>query len=1030
MAIAMWCQSGIAQVYSGYLQQGFEETVFPPTDWQRISVTGANQWVRNTAEHHTGVASTWMSYQATGGEDWLITPKFAVVATDKVTFWLKLDFQGYQPDQLTVRVSNTTALPAAFTNVLLTLQEGTNYPPDDDNWYPFEANLAAFAGQEVYIAFRHTNTDGDGLYLDDIAIGTLPANDVSIVSIDGGSIITAPGIAPQLTVKNNGSDTQTFNVTVSSTDGYSSTMPVTALAANATQQVTFANWLPPAMGAYTLTATADLPTDTNMANNTLTKNFTLYANFPNEGWLTKTALPTGRWAQGAVAKTNATFDAASVFAISGNDAAFNATAINEMYSEPAGNWATMAPMPAPRSQVSAAIAGDKIYVPGGYVGSFAPSNVLHIYDIPTNTWTTGAAMLTAVGDYAIAVYNDAYIYVIGGYNGSADVNTVQVYDIAAGSWSLATAKSGTAVAGLRGGIANGKIVTAGGYSQTVGASVNQAQLGVINPANPLEITWSDLPAMPFGTTSRFAGGGLFDRVYFTGGDPNGGGTSALASTFAYNVTAGQWEVGPAKPTGVSNICNFSPVLLNGRAYLVAIGGYNGSAVVGANEWLDLGEYCTLAAAPSQTNVSCNGATDGSASVAASNGFGAYSYLWDTMPAQTTPSISGLAPGTYTVTISDNLGCSITESFTITQPDALSAAAQTQTNVSCNGNADGSATVAVTGGTGTYFYSWAPLGGDAATATGLAVGTYTVTITDANSCTTTQDFTITEPPAMAINTQPQAQTTAHGGNATFSVSADNANGYQWQVSTDGGITWDDVTDGGTAPIYTGAQTSELSLTGIPAANSGQQYRVVVSQNTCTLDSAEVTLTVTNVLLATNDDFSTIEIVEGIGGIAGDLTVNDLFNGTALTDTDVVIVIANQGGLPGATVDAQGQLTIPAVTPVGTYTLTYSICEVAVPTNCSMAEATVTVTPNLATEQFTAAAVRVYPNPASSEVSVSLPNMAYDNMQMAVYDVNGRTILQKPITGETTIVDIAQLASGVYVFRISGDQGVVVKQIIKK
>src|SRR5207247_8979931 len=89
----------------------------------------------------------------------------------------------------------------------------------------------------------------------------------------------------------------------------------------------------------------------------------------------------------------------------------------------------------------------------------------------------------------------------------------------------------------------------------------------------------------------------------------------------------------------------------------------------------------LPAAGSGTNVSCNGGTNGSASVVASGGTSPYSYLWSNGP--TTSSNTNLASGTYTVTVSDNNGCTATCSYTVTQPTALSASCS-GTKVTCNG----------------------------------------------------------------------------------------------------------------------------------------------------------------------------------------------------------------------------------------------------------------------------------------------------------------------------------------------------------
>jgi hypothetical protein len=149
---------------------------------------------------------------------------------------------------------------------------------------------------------------------------------------------------------------------------------------------------------------------------------------------------------------------------------------------------------------------------------------------------------------------------------------------------------------------------------------------------------------------------------------------------------------------------------------------------------------------SSTNVSCFGGSNGSASVtAATGGTGTITYDWTpgTPTGEGTTSISGLTQGTYTVTATDNNGCTKSLAVPITQPDPL-AATPSQNNLTCNGVPTGSATVAVTGGTGAYTYSWSPTGGTSATASGLAAGAYTVTIRDVNLCETTDSFIITEP----------------------------------------------------------------------------------------------------------------------------------------------------------------------------------------------------------------------------------------------------------------------------------------------
>ncbi len=152
-----------------------------------------------------------------------------------------------------------------------------------------------------------------------------------------------------------------------------------------------------------------------------------------------------------------------------------------------------------------------------------------------------------------------------------------------------------------------------------------------------------------------------------------------------------------------------------------------------------------ATAGSQTNILCNGAATGAATVAVTGGTSPYTYSWSPSGG-TAATATGLAAGTYTVTVKDAGNCTATQAFTITQPPAIVTSVTAQTSVACFGGSTGSATIGVTGGTGAYTYSWAPSGGTAATATGLAAGNYTVTVKDANNCTTTQAVTVTQPAA--------------------------------------------------------------------------------------------------------------------------------------------------------------------------------------------------------------------------------------------------------------------------------------------
>ena len=148
----------------------------------------------------------------------------------------------------------------------------------------------------------------------------------------------------------------------------------------------------------------------------------------------------------------------------------------------------------------------------------------------------------------------------------------------------------------------------------------------------------------------------------------------------------------------------------------------------------------LTATSNPTPVSCNAGSNGTVVATPSGGTAPYTYNWSN--GQTTALISGLTAGTYTCTITDANGCTVTTSATVLQPTQLSATTS-QINVLCNGNSTGSVSVQATGGVPGYSYLWST-NGTGATITSVPAGTYVVTVTDANLCTTTVSATVTEP----------------------------------------------------------------------------------------------------------------------------------------------------------------------------------------------------------------------------------------------------------------------------------------------
>jgi hypothetical protein len=158
--------------------------------------------------------------------------------------------------------------------------------------------------------------------------------------------------------------------------------------------------------------------------------------------------------------------------------------------------------------------------------------------------------------------------------------------------------------------------------------------------------------------------------------------------------------------------------------------------------------CTLTATATSSDVLFPGASNGSGTVTAIAGTAPYTYSW--APTGGTASFAtGLAIGTYTVTISDAGGCSVDVIIIINDFGCNLSSSFTSTDETSYGANDGSATATAVGGTAPYTYIWSPTGGGASTATGLAPGTYTVIIFDAAGCASTSIVTINGAPFVSV-----------------------------------------------------------------------------------------------------------------------------------------------------------------------------------------------------------------------------------------------------------------------------------------
>ncbi len=159
-----------------------------------------------------------------------------------------------------------------------------------------------------------------------------------------------------------------------------------------------------------------------------------------------------------------------------------------------------------------------------------------------------------------------------------------------------------------------------------------------------------------------------------------------------------------------------------------------------------GPAAALSGSISTVALPCAGVPSGSAMVAISGGTAPYTTTWNTVPTQTGPTAIGLSSGPIAVTIADANGCSTTVTSSITSPSQPLSAGIAQTiDVTCAGAGNGSSTAIASGGTSPYSYSWNSLPSQSGPQLqNVNGGTYTVTVTDANGCSTTASTVINEP----------------------------------------------------------------------------------------------------------------------------------------------------------------------------------------------------------------------------------------------------------------------------------------------
>jgi hypothetical protein len=218
-----------------------------------------------------------------------------------------------------------------------------------------------------------------------------------------------------------------------------------------------------------------------------------------------------------------------------------------------------------------------------------------------------------------------------------------------------------------------------------------------------------------------------------------------------------------------------------------------------------------------TTISCTG-NSGTVDLTVTGGTAPYSYTWskdgDASFTATTQDLTGLAPGTYEVLITDVWGCQIIGSNAVVSAKNEPVISPTLDNPDCFGNRDGNITLGVSGGTPQLTYRWSN-GQTVQSLSNVGAGSYTVTITDGDMCTTTRSYTLSQPGALTISPAKTDDTDASlsVANGTISLSVTGgtaATGYTYSWSN--GATTQDLT-GLARGVYTVTVTDDNGCTAV-------------------------------------------------------------------------------------------------------------------------------------------------------------------------------------------------------------------------
>ncbi|WP_179344781.1 beta strand repeat-containing protein, partial [Winogradskyella ursingii] len=323
-------------------------------------------------------------------------------------------------------------------------------------------------------------------------------------------------------------------------------------------------------------------------------------------------------------------------------------------------------------------------------------------------------------------------------------------------------------------------------------------------------------------------------------------------------------------------------------YSVTVTDANGCTAF-ASASVNGGSCNDLSVTGASTSVSCNGESNGSVTATVSNGTGPFTYSWDNLP-DTTATVSNLPAGNYTVTVTDQTTeCTQSTTINVSEPSALSSGIAV-TNVMCKGDETGSVDLTVNGGTPPYQFLW-NTNETTEDLNNVSAGTYSVTITDANGCTTTNQSTVLEPGEEVSGAIIEIVNVECSGENTGSINSEATGGVSpYSYSIDGGATnqtsglFENLAAGNYTILITDANGCLFSLSATVATDDEEDPVISVPENLTIEGCSESDISASNAVFPYRNTQS--GDVKDTFASNADYSATDDFNIQSITYIDVV------------------------------------------------------------------------------------------------------------------------------------------------